>query len=539
MNETLKWVVIKHIAHLFPALTEAMEFVLNRLSIEAQEEILKKSISFLQNSLELNKIAVLSQSFVFDKPEYYLENYVNKYARVDYLYRKAILSYKELQRGQLPDLEDQFEKIKRTIDDLYSKFTYKLNREWLECLKDKGFDYSQIRCAKQQDFFANRIAPLKQKVVVIISDGLRYEVATELLNELHKDDKNISQIDFQLASLPSETSFGMANLLPGKNFTYDGEIKIDGEKASDLIEREKILKNKSGHYKAVSFKTVFEGNKQDNRELFKADVVYIYHDIIDKEGHKGTESNVFQAAQVAISDLAGMVKRIQGGYGVNRVIITADHGFLYNDYDIEEVDKNIIPECSIVDSGARHVITTEDPEIESGYKVALFKTTKYNEPFRVLIPDSVNRFKKQGSRYRYTHGGGSLQELVVPIIESSRRDEKVQRKVKPVLLGNNLSIASNNLKVTIIQENPLSASEKECVIELGIYSDTQPVSNKVTLKLNSVEESPNNRIFSTVLTLNTKTSETLLTLKIFDIEDYLNPIIEESVKNNTLIERDF
>jgi hypothetical protein len=59
------------------------------------------------------------------------------------------------------------------------------------------------------------------------------------------------------------------------------------------------------------------------------------------------------------------------------------------------------------------------------------------------------------------------------------------------------------------------------------------------LKLNSVEESPNNRAFTTALTLNAKTSETILTLKIFDIEDYLNPIIEESVKNNTLIEKDF
>jgi uncharacterized protein (TIGR02687 family) len=539
-TETLKWEIIHHIAHQFPAVTEEMESVLNKLSIEEQEEkSLKTAILFLQNSLELNKIAVLSQSFIFDKPESYLENYIHAYARVDYLYRKVILNYRELQLEQIHTIEDMLEQIKGKTDDLYSKFTYKVNREWLECLKDKAFDYQQIHCAKQYDFFARKIEPLKQKVAVIISDGLRYEVATELLSELHKDDKNISNIEFQLASLPSETYFGMANLLPGKKFTYNGEIQIDGEKVVDLIGRDKVLKNNSPNYKAVSFETVLNGSKQENRELFKADVVYIYHDIIDKEGHKGTERNVFQASQNAISELAGMVKRIQGGYGVKRVIVTADHGFLYNDCDIEEADKNIIADCSPVDSGARHAITTEDPKIESGYKIALFKTTKYTEPFRILIPDSVNRFKKQGSRYRYTHGGGSLQELIVPIIESSRRDEKVQRKVKPILFGSNLSIASNNLKVTIIQENPLSATEKECVIELGIYNDTQLVSNKTILKLNSVGDSPKSRIFTTVLTLNTKTSETVLTLKIFDVEDLLNPLIEESVKNNTLIERDF
>jgi hypothetical protein len=50
---------------------------------------------------------------------------------------------------------------------------------------------------------------------------------------------------------------------------------------------------------------------------------------------------------------------------------------------------------------------------------------------------------------------------------------------------------------------------------------------------------PNDRIFTTVLTLNTKVLDTVLKLKVFDKEDLLNPLIEESVKNNTLIERDF
>lgn len=117
--------------------------------------------------------------------------------------------------------------------------------------------------------------------------------------------------------------------------------------------------------------------------------------------------------------------------------------------------------------------------------------------------------------------------------------KRYKGKVKPILFGNNLSIASNNLKINILQENPLSASEKERIIELGIYNDTQLVSNKILLTLNAVSDSPNSRIFSILLTLNKKTSETVLTLKIFDVEDLLNPLIEESVKNNTLIERDF
>ena len=540
MTEDLKWELIAGLGHVFPEIGQGGEAILDKLSIEVQEEgLMKSTLSFLRNSLILLKKADLKLSLVFDKPEHYIDAYTHEFAQVDFSYRKAILNYYAIRLEQYEGFEEYLERIKLMIDDIYGKFTYKLNHEWLECLNDKGFEYAKINCPKQYDFFTNKIAPLKQKVAVIISDGLRYEVATELLSELYKDDKNISKIDVQLASLPSETAFGMANLLPGKQYVYDGQIRVDGEIPAGIEQRDKILKMHSPGYKAVSFDTVLNGNKQENRELFKADVVYIYHDIIDKERHKGTERNVFQAAQTAIAELAGMVKRIQGGYGVNRVFITSDHGFIYNDNDIEESDKNTIAACECTESGARHYITADNPDVELGYKVSMYKTTKYNEPYRVVIPDSVNRFKKQGSRYRYTHGGGSLQELIVPVIESSRREEKVQRKVKPILFGTNLSIASNNLKVTIIQENPLSSVEKLCVVELGIYNDTQLVSNKAEITLNAVGESPNDRIFTTVLTLNTKVLDTVLKLKVFDKEDLLNPLIEESVKNNTLIERDF
>jgi hypothetical protein len=59
------------------------------------------------------------------------------------------------------------------------------------------------------------------------------------------------------------------------------------------------------------------------------------------------------------------------------------------------------------------------------------------------------------------------------------------------------------------------------------------------LLLNSTNELPSERIFTVSLSLNTKVAETLLKLKIYDKDDLLNPLMEEIVKNNTLIERDF
>jgi len=100
-------------------------------------------------------------------------------------------------------------------------------------------------------------------------------------------------------------------------------------------------------------------------------------------------------------------------------------------------------------------------------------------------------------------------------------------------------VVSNNLKIQLVQENPLSAKEKERTLVIAMYSNDEVVSNKVQLLLNSTNELPSERIFTVSLSLNTKVAETLLKLKIYDKDDLLNPLMEEIVKNNTLIERDF
>jgi hypothetical protein len=53
----------------------------------------------------------------------------------------------------------------------------------------------------------------------------------------------------------------------------------------------------------------------------------------------------------------------------------------------------------------------------------------FNDNVFVTIPHSVNRYRKQGVGHQFVHGGGSLQEVVVPVIESSRKREEVVTKV--------------------------------------------------------------------------------------------------------------
>ena len=66
-------------------------------------------------------------------------------------------------------------------------------------------------------------------------------------------------------------------------------------------------------------------------------MVYIYHDVIDATGDKKpSERRTFEAVKDAINELKIFVKMLHSSYNVSKVIITADHGFLYNDREIEE-----------------------------------------------------------------------------------------------------------------------------------------------------------------------------------------------------------
>ena len=504
-----------------------------------EEGVIRSVLTFLYHVSVMNKQIKETGNLLWDTPDDYIAQYTRSLYPIDYNYRKAVFEYHQADMQSTP-VEAQLNEIKQKLDKTYYEFSFKLNDGWLKCLNAYNFEYKNIGCDKQYDFFTNHIRPLPHKRAIIISDALRYETASELVGELHKDDKNVSALHFQLASIPSLTNVGMAHLLPGKTYAYlEDEILIDGEKTTTAEQREKILQKHAPKSRIVHYETIIRSDKQQNRELFKSDIVYIYHNVIDNEGHRGTERNTFKAVQTAIEELTRLVKLILGGFGVSKVIITADHGFLYNDMEISENDKNEIHDTEIIKSDARHYITTHHLPVASGYKIPLFRTSRFQEPYHVVIPDAVNRFRKQGSRYMFTHGGGSLQELIVPVIESTRQEERIRQKVKPALLDKNLSIVSNSLRFNIIQETAVSSTEKERKLLIGIYDNDKLVSNQFRLTLDATGRLPSERVSQVNLVLTAKTTGSVLKLRVLDEDEKLNPLIEENVKNNTLIERDF
>jgi uncharacterized protein (TIGR02687 family) len=542
-SPSMIWAIINSIQN---QLTTAPDAVIKKLdNISIQQTLDEGMLNFLKYMTYMAKLHQMINgisSYILNKPEDYLNAYSDELYFIDSLYRKAIKAYKLIDYSELPStiaLDD----LHLTLNNRYEEHTDKLNREWLKCLNQFDFDYSKIPVLKQYDFFKNEIEPLNQKVVVFISDALRYEVAHELLSELHSDVKNTAKIKYMMASIPSKTNIGMAQLLPPGDLVYNnGDISNSTISTEGLPNRNILLQRFKSDSLAVQFSEITSNSQEKNREIFKNAVVYIYHDIIDSTGDKrASERRTFDVVPQAIEEIKRLVKSLHATFNVSKVIITADHGFLYNDREIEDKDLESISDPNPMTSHNRYFITSSKSQQPLGYSIPLSKTTAFIDDVFVTIPLSVNRYRKQGVGHQFVHGGGSLQEVVVPVIESSRKREEVVTKVKPTLINKgDLKVVSNVLRLNLLQETKVSRMEKEVNISTGLYNNNILVSNEIISTLNSTSDSPSERAIRIELTLASDTPKNaFLKLKVFDVEDRLNPLIEERVQNNTLIQSDF
>ena len=97
-------------------------------------------------------------------------------------------------------------------------------------------------------------------------------------------------------------------------------------------------------------------------------------------------------------------------------MITADHGFLYTYSPLNEDDKADKEgfKNRIVEYGRRYAIMMKDSKPEY---LQYVKFLDGNTDFEAYAPKENVRIKMNGGGLNYVHGGISLQELCVPLIE--------------------------------------------------------------------------------------------------------------------------
>lgn len=480
-------------------------------------------------------------SLTLNTPDEYVSHYETDYYLVDQLYRLAIEAYYQL----LPTsaLYDTAQQVKRVLDGDYAKWCNRLNLEWTRCVKDAG-GFSALHGLRQQDFYSTVIKPIQKKVAVIVCDALRYEIASGVVQELATY-RHIAKLSSAIAMLPTETKYCKPSLLPHKKLTLytnmdEPVMGVDGKQLDSTQKRSDHLQSYRNNSICIPFEEVSQYNQDKNREIFKHTLVYIFHNSIDEQGHNGMGKQIVNGCTQAIKDISTLVAKILSSYNVTEVYVTSDHGFIFNDIDIEDKDKQQITE-DCLERKSRYYLTKSAKDVPYIVKHPWSEVSEIEnaDGIYVAVPEGTNRLAAPSGGYTFAHGGASLQEMVIPVVVCRQEREDTKHPVGVVLLDRNLSVVSSRLRFKLLQTEAVSMDMKERVITVGLYVNDKPVTAIQQITLDKTEQLLDARKIPVDLTLTQNVNAKVLQLKVYDIEDDMNPIIKENVTNNTLIENDF
>lgn len=414
------------------------------------------------------------------------KEYTDTYYLMDTYYRQFHLCFQRSLESSNMLLDDLFKHVVDKVEGLYSHwFLGQLGNNWSDVCADELANYGRVlEIPEQRDFYRSKISNADTRMFVIISDALRYEVAVSLAEQLRRETQSKVNLDTMQSIFPSITKFGMAALLPHKELSVELKNEIlavlaDGQSTAST-NRDKVLKNRNAASVALQYKNIIGMKRADRSALVKGmEVVYIYHDTIDEASHH-SDSAVFPACEKAISELKNLVRIIVNEFSGTNIIITADHGFLYTYSPLTEDDK--VDKTSFnsmdVDYGRRHAIMQKGamPDYLMPVKF-LDGTTDYDG----FAPRESIRIKMNGGGLNFVHGGISLQEMVVPVIEYRylRNDSKEYLRnrnkydTKPVtvnLLSANRKISNMIFSLNFYQKEAVAAN-REATTYLVYFTD--------------------------------------------------------------------
>jgi uncharacterized protein (TIGR02687 family) len=423
-----------------------------------------------------------------------IKKYDSEDYKIDTHYRKF---YYYL--DQVRDIH-KFDELQELVENIYTnKYLDVIAKEF-----NNELSYEAVKGTYklQRDFYNNFVAKSKEKLVVIISDAFRYEVAKELVKRLERDKKaDIVSIEPQIGVIPSHTALGMASLLPHEELIIDEnyDVYVDGKPCSNLVERDGILKARDANAACIQF-DVLKKYKQNQLKAFFVgkSVVYIYHDQIDARGSgSGTEDEVLAACEEAIEEIKELIKRLTDSVSRTKYIVTADHGFIYKRNKIAESDKidRFFTEDDQVNR--RFVISDNKYEVTGTKSLPISETIGGYNVKAVTFPLTSSVFKVAGGSQNFVHGGSSPQEILVPVVQvKTLRGYIGTENVKVALISMLPRITSLVLNLDFVQQQAISDVVKPTTYKFAFVDEAgNIISNEEMHLANSTETETAKRIF--------------------------------------------
>lgn len=490
-------------------------FEANGTASDLIEEIRRRRTSFwypehgagyaaLEHAIELREL-LASIELTVESVDAGLNRYVGSWWRVDQAYRLCVLNLRHY--GQITLME----KISGWVERTYlNNFLLPLADRWSDQVKrlDK-WEGGALKAQREfYDFHVKPFLARGQKVFVIVSDALRYEAAADFTIRLQSENRWTAEVSAMLGSLPSYTQLGMASLLPGERWTINPETSaatVDGRSATGTANRSEILRLAcDGKGTAIQAEDFLELNsKTTGRSLMKDnEVVYIFHNAIDKVGDdSSTEAKTFEGVEQAFEELEQIIKKVANINGSN-MLLTADHGFLFQQDDLHEGDMTPLPPADSWTKTNRRFAIGRGIQEEPAVKIFDADALGLSGDWSAAFPLSLSRMPQQGSGKRYVHGGISLQEVIVPVVKIHKARSNDTVKVDVEFTHVPAKITTSQVSIALFQDRPAVEKTLPRTLRIGLYSADDTILSEIkNLTFDSQNEEARQRESTVLLTL--------------------------------------
>jgi uncharacterized protein (TIGR02687 family) len=408
--------------------------------------------------------------------------------------------------------------LRETIENVYSGwFIPQISSAWGKVVEGPNgllTNWTLPNVTSQQNFFKQAVEPLFEgnvkRIFVVISDALRYEVASQLVQQTNSKNRFKASIAAMLGVLPSYTALGMAALLPHKTLSYKAgntvEVQVDDQTVATLDQRNEHLKSVGGL--AIKAEDLLSLGKEKGRELVSDyRLVYIYHDRIDMIGDKqASETKTFEAAEQTVQELSSVLSFIINTLNGSTVLLTADHGFMYQESALDVADKSALDEkpAGTLIAKKRYLIGKDLGSTTQAWSgnTAITAGTTPEGSLDFWVPKGASRFHFAGGA-RFVHGSAMLQEVVVPLVtvRVSEAEGAKTRSVSISLLGSTNKVVTNTQRFEFIQTDSVTERVLARTVVVSLRDGESLISDEQTLTFDSASQLLDERKRSVFLTI--------------------------------------
>lgn len=432
-----------------------------------------------------------------------IDAYVASDCVIDNSYREFYTNYDRIENTS------GFEELKELVENIYTnEYLGKLLPKWNEGLQESD---ALAVLPLQREFYNKYVRSNKERTVVIISDGMRFEVGCELYKRMQDNPKCKDSLSIKpmLGVLPSYTRLGMEALLPHRTLELTDDFRelVDGRFAVDTATRQVVLQSYVPESRCIQYSDIKGLKGMALRDVFTAQqIVYIYHDQIDNAG-ENMEDEVFHACTKAVNEIAELIQRISTSANTYRFIVTSDHGFIYKRNPVQQSDK-----ISTADEPGklkkRRYIVSKEPVADDGVmNIGLGYVLGNDDDKIISYPCSASVFSARGNAgLNYVHGGSSPQEMIIPVIDIKMDKGAVETRTVQIMLVSLIQKITNLITtLDFIQSEPVSDVVKGTKYKLFFLSeDNEKISNENIYVADKRDEDVQKRLFRMRFTFKNK-----------------------------------